>query len=157
MTQSWTALSSAKDALVVVTSIQSRRMSAKWYTRCIPVRVCMHNIGTKRRGQCFASALSTLCRRHVRYFNGVDPFIFLFFFAIFPLMRVRRRTRRFTDWKLKNEFNFIASTPCPLWHSSKKSIPSLLYIPILGLKYLSANAPTINFLSKLNPQRKWFR
>lgn len=59
--QSWTVLSSTEDALAVVTSIQSHRMSTKWYIRCIPVRMCMHvagDVGTKRRGQCFASALS---------------------------------------------------------------------------------------------------
>lgn len=151
--QSWTALSSTEDALAVVTSIQSHHMSTKWYIRCIPVRMCMHvarDVGTKRRGQCFASALSWLCRRHVRYFNGVVP---VFFFLILPFSRVRRWTRRFTDWKLKSEFNFIESIRT-LSDILEKNRLHLLYIPILGLKYLSVNAPTINFLSKLNPQKK---
>lgn len=91
-----------------------REMIYAMHTRS---RVHAHNIGTKRRGQCFASALSTLCRRHVRYFNGVDPFIFLFCYLSAYASTTSDKTIYWLEIEKRIQFHSVDS--CPLWHSSK--------------------------------------
>jgi len=51
------------------------------------VHACSATSGTKKKERCFASALSWLCRRHVRYFNGVVSFFLSFRFREYNVGR----------------------------------------------------------------------
>lgn len=88
-------------SLAVVTSIQSHRMSTKWYTRCILVRMCMHVARRRHEEE------RTMFR--LGFILALSTFITLtgsFLFSILPsLLRVRQDD--LPDWKLKNEFGFI--------------------------------------------------
>lgn len=85
-------LSPPENALVVVTSIQSCRVSAEWYTRCIPVRVYMH---IARRGMKRTDVAPRLYLGFVgdAFVTLTGSFLFPSFFLFFsstPLSRVRR-------------------------------------------------------------------
>lgn len=123
-------------------------------------RSCVHAhsaTGHEEDRRC-ASALSGLCRRRVRYLNGVVPFSFFlsFFFIYSAFASTTDRARRFIDWKSKSEFNFgesldLYSLRFIFFEKSIAHLP--LYISILVLKYLILPINATRFLyllSKLN-------